>query len=64
MAEVISALVGLLPLFVVLPIFANLAQGLVTGQFNLTNIIPQMLSAVLIVAIFEALGGVFKKGGA
>jgi uncharacterized membrane protein YeaQ/YmgE (transglycosylase-associated protein family) len=62
MAEVINALIGLIPLFVVLPIFMNLAQGLATGQVNITNIIPQMLGAVLVIAIFEALAGVFKRG--
>jgi hypothetical protein len=62
MAEVISALIGLLPLFVVLPIFINLAQGLATGNFNIANVVPQLLNAVLIIAIFEALSGIFKKG--
>jgi uncharacterized membrane protein len=64
MAEVISALVGLLPLFVVMPIFVNLAQGLATGQVDMTNVLPQILNAVLVITIFEALAGVFKKGGA
>jgi hypothetical protein len=64
MAEILSGLVGLLPLFVVMPIFVNLAQGLTTGQFDLSNVLPQILNAVLIVAIFQALAGVFKIGGA
>jgi hypothetical protein len=63
MAEILSALIGLLPLFVIMPIFVNLAQGLATGQFNLSNVIPQMLNAVLVIVLFEALAGVFKKGG-
>lgn len=60
MAQVISSLISLLPLFVVMPIFVNLAQSLASGQVNIANILPQILNAVMVIALFEALGGIFK----
>jgi hypothetical protein len=43
-----------------MPIFVNLAQSLASGQVNIANILPQILNAVMVIALFEALGGIFK----